>query len=486
MRVKGCLRCAWCVLLLSLLAAGQPLRAGAAKAVITPEVRGHTVYLAGFGHNRIATGIHDDLYVRCLALADASGSLTLCSADLIGLFYADVQKIRELYAAGAPANSWLIVACTHVHEGPDTLGLWGPSPTESGTDPAYLDRVEHRIASTALEAVRSLRPARLNLARDDHPLLAQLQSVDRPPYVHDPYLLTLRATDSHNGTPIATLVNWSDHPETLARANTEISADYPHWLCDYLENRVGGMAIFFNGSIGKVSSLGSDVALQDPETGSLAADGSLRKAELLGTLLGQLTERALKSSEPASVDRIAIAHATVFVPLENDRFRAAMGAGVFGNRRPLYTGEKLDSSIANRSVSGAGELAIPVGRDVQSEIDYIQLRTGTRVMAEIAAVPGEIYPELIDGGISHYAGADYPDAGFEPTLRQNLHSRYQFVLGLADDELGYLIPKAEWDSQPPWLQNRDRAWYGEINSLGPNAAAAVMNALQKTIAEAQR
>jgi len=481
MRAKGCLRFAWCVLLFSNLAACQALRAGAARAVITPEVAGHTVYLAGFGHNRIATGVHDDLSVRCLALADGSGSVTLCSADLIGLFYADVKKIRELFAADASPNSWLIVACSHVHEGPDTLGLWGPSPAQSGTDPAYLDWVERRIASTAAEAVHSMRPARLEFARDDHPLLGQLQSVDRPPYVHDPYLFVLRVTDPSTGAPIATLVNWSDHPETLGRANTEISADYPHWLRDRLEGQLGGMTIFFNGAIGKVSSLGSDVALQDPDTGGLAGDGTWKKAEVLGTLLGKLVERALKSTNHADIQRIRIAHSTVFVPLENDRFRAAIGSGVFSNRRPLYTNGKLDSLTERRKVGEAGEPAIPVGREVETEVDYIQLRSRSTVVAEIAAVPGEIYPELVNGGISRYDGADYRDAAFEPVLRQGLHSRYQFVFGLANDELGYLIPKAEWDIEPPWLQNRARPWYGEINSLGPRAAFAVMNAFENMI-----
>src|SRR2546427_3971879 len=34
-----------------------------------------------------------------------------------------------------------------------------------------------------------------------------------------------------------------------------------------------------------------------------------------------------------------------------------------------------------------------------------------------------------------------------PTLRAHLKSKYQFILGLANDELGYLIPKAEWDDR---------------------------------------
>ncbi|HEX2711386.1 MAG TPA: hypothetical protein VHM88_04070, partial [Candidatus Acidoferrales bacterium] len=79
--------------------------------------------------------------------------------------------------------------------------------------------------------------------------------------------------------------------------------------------------------------------------------------------------------------------------------------------------------------------------------------------------------------ITRYPGADFPDAPFEPTLRTHFKSRFQFVLGLGNDELGYLIPKAEWDDQPPWLLNRPQRWYGEINSVGPDAAGIVLRGL---------
>ena len=102
---------------------------------------------------------------------------------------------------------------------------------------------------------------------------------------------------------------------------------------------------------------------------------------------------------------------------------------------------------------------------------------GGRVAAEIVTMPGEIYPELVNGGITRYPGADFPDAPFEPAIREHLKSKYQFIFGLANDELGYIIPKAEYDDQPPWLQNKKDRWYGEINSAGPDIAGAVTRAL---------
>ncbi|HVH71654.1 MAG TPA: hypothetical protein VNB49_11155, partial [Candidatus Dormibacteraeota bacterium] len=451
------------------------------KTVVTPDVHKRKVYLAGFGNNRIATAVHDDLYTRCLALEAGGQIVVLCSVDLIGLFYDDVLKIREQLKVQAPRVSHLIVASTHVHEGPDTLGLWGPDPLHTGIDEDYLDWLDSQIVGTAVRAANAIAPARVELSRDDHPLLGMLQSVDRPPIIKDPYLFVMRLTSLSSGAPIAVLVNWSDHPETLGGENTEITADYPHWICEYVENHLGGTAIFFSGSIGKVSTLGTQVPLPVPETGEIAQDNTWRKARLIGTMVGQLAERALKASEASAVVSILIRKSVLFLPLLNDHFRIALAAGVFSGRKPLYTDGKLDRSTVEKELTDTGRVRLATGKNLQTEVDYVQLRSSDRVAAEIVTIPGEIYPELTNGGITRYPGADYPDAAFEPGLRGHLKSRYQFIFGLGNDELGYLIPKAEWDDQPPWLLNRPQRWYGEINSAGPDVAGVVLRGLVELI-----
>jgi len=466
------------VVIAASLVSAQELRAGAAQSVITPELRrDHPVYLAGFGHNRVATGVHDDLYARCLALGVAKQTLVICSADLIGLFYDDVLAIRREFQQKAPVASFLIVASTHTHAGPDTLGLYGPSPQQTGIDSQYLDWVDERIVTAATDAVRAMQPARLELARDDHPLLALLQGVDRPPTVKDPFLFGMRLVARFTGQTIATLVNWSDHPEVLGRKNTEITADYPHWARVYLEKQFGGIALFLSGSIGKVSPLGDQVALFDPETGKNAEDGTWRKAELLGTEIGRLAERAGKSAAQVNLDSLSIKTDTVFVPMHNSLFRAAEASGVFVGRKPLYTNGEVDPTIEKRDLGDVGRGDYSIGNDVQTEVDYIQLRSGGAAVAEIVTIPGEIYPELVNGGMERYAGADYPNAPFEPVLREQLKTTYQFIFGLGNDEIGYLIPKAEWDEEPPWLKDAAQPWYGEVNSVGPETAGAVLRAL---------
>ena len=474
-------RAAVALCLLPYLACAEELRAGAAKTVITPDVHKHKVYIAGFGHNRIATGVHDDLYVRCVSLGGGGQVLVLCSVDVIGLFYDDVLKIREQVKAQAPGVSHVIVASTHVHEGPHTLGLWGPDPLHTGIDEDYLGWLDAQIAGTAAKAASAMQPARLELASDDHPLLQLLQDVDRPPIAKDPHLFVMRLSHLGSGEPIAVLVNWSDHPETLGGENTEITADYPHWLCEYVENHLVGTAVFFSSSIGKVSTLGDQVALTEAETGKVARDHTWKKAELVGTTLGQLAERALRSGEAAAVSSIVIRKATLFAPLQNDHFRVAEAAGVFSGRKPLYSDGKPDLSTTEKELPAVGKIQLAIGHDLQTEVDYVQLCNAGGVVAEIVTVPGEIYPELTNGGITRYPGADYPEAAFEPILRQHLKTKYQFIFGLGNDELGYFIPKAEWDDQPPWLLNRAERWYGEINSAGPDVAGVVLRGLVKLI-----
>lgn len=472
---------------LSLLAFALPvrpagLRAGAAKAVITPDVKATKVYIAGYGNNREATGVHDDLYVRCLALGAGNETMVMCASDLIGLFYDDVLKVREKVKAAAPDVTTVIVASTHDHEGPDTMGLWGPTLFASGIDEQYLDGLDNRIAETAIQAVRSEQPAVLTLARDNHPLLALLQDDSRPPYVKDPYLFVMKLDSASTGQSIATLVNWSDHPETLGGKNTLITADYPHWLCDYVEKHLGGTAVFFNGAIGGLlSTNGDQVALQDPATGEVARDDSWKKAELFGMTIGALVERALASGEMAEVDSFAARRAVFFSPLLNDHFRVAGAFGVNKGRKPLYTDGKVDPGVSEKEFPGFGKLKYTTGHDLQTEVDYIQLLAQGTPAAEIVTVPGEIYPELINGGITRYPGADFPDAPFEPAVRERMKTKYQFIFGLANDELGYIIPKAEWDDQPPWLRNRPERWYGEINSTGPEMAGAVTRHLIELI-----
>src|SRR4051794_38133822 len=72
------------------------LQAGFSAVDITPKVgSGETVYLAGYGMNRKAAGVHDPLFARTVVLVDGDTRIAITCVDLVGLQYPQVQAIRQ-------------------------------------------------------------------------------------------------------------------------------------------------------------------------------------------------------------------------------------------------------------------------------------------------------------------------------------------------------------------------------------------------------
>jgi hypothetical protein len=444
---------------LAALAAGAlygQLRAGAAKADVTPDLAKHgPVYMAGFGHNRVATAIHDPLFARCLAMQAGRRPLVICEVDSIGIFLDDVEKVRAKLQLLD-----VVIASTHVHEGPDTMGLWGPRPDQSGINEAYSAFLIDRITEAARAAVKALKPATVTLARRHTPELDSFIHDTRPPELHDSELIILSLNDEA-GQSIATAVNWANHPETVGSENTLITADYVGYLCGRIEEQLGGMAVLWNGAVGGMQSpLGATI--KDPKTGQPAPKSSFRMAEILGRRVGDIVVDALQGEKPVEVSRLAWTEQKITIPLTNQGYLMAEKAGLFKGRKKM------------------GEEGAPATTTV---VGLIRLLTRTNTPLEIALIPGEMYPELSVGGVARYPGADFPDAPVEPALKTLMKADYRMLIGLANDEIGYIIPKAEWDEKAPYLQNAEKRWYGEVNSVGPDAAARIADALKALLAK---
>ena len=116
---------------------------------------------------------------------------------------------------------------------------------------------------------------------------------------------------------------------------------------------------------------------------------------------------------------------------------------------------------------------------IETEVACLQLGE-----LSLAAIPGELYPELVYGRFQEPAdpAADFPGAPLEPTVREALGERKWMLFGLSNDEVGYLIPKRQWDTRKPFSYGREKAQYGEANSCGPEAAMIVMKGLARCVA----
>ena len=51
--------------------------------------------------------------------------------------------------------------------------------------------------------------------------------------------------------------------------------------------------------------------------------------------------------------------------------------------------------------------------------------------------------------------------------------KLNLVVGLANDEIGYILPKTQWDAKAPYTYGRDKAPYGEINAGGPEVGPLI-------------
>jgi hypothetical protein len=440
------------------------VRAGAARVIVTPDLQKHgPVYMAGFGNNRVATGVHDDLYARCLALSMGGQTVVLCGVDSIGLFLDDVERIRaEVRKQLAPAgNINVMVAATHDHEAVDTMGLWGPEQGRSGINDAYMDLVVARVAQAAVQAVRDAQPAVIKVGQAHPPDLDQLIHDDRPPEVHDAGVIALQVTTTH-GKPIATLVNWANHPETLGSKNTLITADYPFFLCNELEKEFAGVAVFLNGAVGGMQSpLGATVI--DKTSGQPTSENTFRKAEIIGRSVAEIAGSAVRNAKTFDADHIEFHEKLIQIPTTNKGFQLAAQADLFKGRKKM---------------TAEGSSETPVG--------LVRVSAHGKPFLEIALIPGEMYPELSLGGVVRYPGADFPDAPIEPPIKKMLTAEFKMLVGLADDEIGYIIPKAEWDEKPPYLRGAKKPWYGEVNSVGPDTAGRIAAAMAEIIAASQQ
>jgi Neutral/alkaline non-lysosomal ceramidase, N-terminal len=427
------------------------LRVGFAQRDITPEIGPGMppVYMAGFGQNRIATGVQDPLFARAVVFDDGASKIALVSLDIVGFFYPNALNVR----AALPGYTHVVVSSTHNHEGPDTMGLWGPNPLKNGIDQQYLKRVEQ-------EAIAAVQAAEKNLAE----CTAQFGTVrcpellvdSREPYILHDDLYVLRFTRP-DGKPLAILVNWHCHPETLADKNTKISADYVGYCCEALQKKHDCPVAYFTGTVGGLmTTLG--IKLRD-EQGTLLPARSLELTKAYGERLAQQADRALASAQSVTLTPLTAKKQVFYIPLANPLYKAGRTMGVLDREAyrwqgdPVKAGEKLPPRLSTGEICMQTEVSLVTMGDVQ-----------------IACIPGEIYPETVKGGTPNPAekGADFPDADIEPTIFSSMIARHKMLFGLANDELGYFVPKRQWDAKAPYCYGRKKDQYGEENSCGPD------------------
>lgn len=391
--------------------------AGAAAIDITPQDP-IGMNLAGFGSERLCAGLRDPLCARALVMSDGHQAVAIVALDLIGLSLPRARRIRDLLTARF--GDGVLLACTHNHQSPDTLGLWGPAllgvvPCRTGLDPAYQARVERGIVAAVSAACDSARPANLHLAAGTFDRAGKWVHNERSG-VRDALLRVMHLV-AEGGAPIATLAQYACHPETLWEYNQQMSADFCGACCRTMERALGGVGLYLNGSLGAMV------------TATLAHDAPAAERDSfvdeLGGAIGRAAVRLARRGLDAPIDdpQILTGKAEVVLPVDDNALYLLMHAlGV----------------VEERDLSGG----------LISEVALC--RVGP---ASLVGLPGEPAPAL----------------GLE--LLERVPGGPKFLLGLANDELGYLLPP-EFFHDPTYA-------YEQTMTPGPQTALRLALGLER-------
>jgi len=218
---------------------------------------------------------------------------------------------------------------------------------------------------------------------------------------------------------------------------------------------IGGVCLYTNGAGGGLMTTHPSLPVKDPFTGVEYNEPSFEKAEAEGKQLSLLVLNAMENPlEIVEKAGISVIVRTIPMKIENTMFKLGAALGIM--KRGTVGWMKMRSELA----------VVKIGP------------------ISLVTIPGEIYPEIINGGVEAPEGSDFGIAPLEvPPIREMMPGKYKFVLGLGNDEIGYIIPKSQWDVKAPYTYGRDNSPYGEENSLGPETAGVIHSNLKEMLGE---
>jgi hypothetical protein len=329
--------------------------------------------------------VHDDLHARVLYLTDGKVQVCLVGADLFGMSYRVVRDFID--AVREKGCGEMIMGMSHNHAAPDTIGIYGHFPKE------YVDYIGKQIVAACVDAKGKARlVGAVRAAAKEMPLTgARVHGWfrnARNPGIVDPQIAVIKI-DAADGKTIATVVNFACHVEGLAAGVMEMSADFPGYMCNKIQENLGGTCVFLNGALG-------------------------------GMVSGDTPFRTHECAEKFGLEL------AVELPTTNSRLL------IFATMMQAARKEQL----------------LKRGRMV-TEMHYLQIGS-----AQFCTIPGELLPEI----------------SFE--ILETMKGYPRMIVGLANDEIGYIIPAADFRAGGNLITMKGWA-YEETMSVGPVAGPLI-------------
>lgn len=380
-----------------------------AKVDITPPVGMVGSYRRA--HDGRSLGIHDPLYARIIVLDDGKTKSAVVGLDWIGAFKEFTGQVRRLVRQNTGIEH-LMVGCSHTHSSPNTitLGDWvdGYEPISR----SWLKEMAEKIADGVTEAVRNLRPARLAWGRGQLDISYNRFEVwkGREGGALDRDVNVLYVEDE-DGSPVGLLVNYTCHAVVMMDVGFLTSSDFPGFAMEQLQQELGCVAVFTNGTQGNVN----------PQYVSR----SYKEVESLGTaLVNEVLRIRQEVATSPSLAPLVASHTDLFLPFREfprldqaqrqvEALRSQAGGSVTGHadrakENELWRAERVLTLIEH--YQGCTGLVT----EVQA------IRVGDRVLVSI---PGEMF---VDWGLQ-----------LKSLAKEKLGEEL-ILVGLGNDMVGYI------------------------------------------------
>lgn len=394
------------------------ISAGFARTKITPETG---LLMGGYRLRReVAMGTHDDLWANCAVIGDGNVEIVLISLDLLCLPQTSVDLIREAISKKTKTlQDRILIACTHTHSGPGTLGLSGANDANDD----YLSRLPEILSLLVFTAREHLCNTSVSILNVDVPDVAYNRRIQLK---DGSYVINIEKVQPQNVMAygetdpclnclffetesdfIGVVVNFALHPTVLGEDNYLYSRDYPGYLVDALQEQLRGkpVILFFNGAFGNINQIknpGEWVSTYEEaqSIGEKIADQILKRqknrCELENLTLG-MVEKDIFISRRSDVSP----DSTDFLFSSQDENLAS-----FGKKHLSWEKETIFLNEIQKLASAHSD---------QVTLQLIQLGN-----VEIIALPGEVFVEL----------------GLE--IKKHLDYTYTMIIGNSNGYIGYV------------------------------------------------
>ena len=404
---------------------------------------------------RVPTAVLDDQGVNAFALSDGDTTVAYAAIDGYGLARGDVLEIRSRVAdlAAEYGIDSINVSALHQHSCIDTLGLgaplvpailknpaatlFAPDTIISGRNKTFMEQVYAATAAAIRAAVENMTEGTLYYGSVN---IEEFIKDKRDPQSYDPDFERLRFVPDDQDRNEIWVCETGIHCVSLGAGPTTLTADFPHYVEQYIREQTRADLVFIEGAELAISSRTESLTYDE----SSAANAKL---VAMGEAFGEKLRSIENDEELAPL--LNAAHREVVIKVDNPIHTLAGREGLLGS---VFVKDGLNY-------------------DVITEIGYLEL--GGRL--GVLLVPGEIEPAILWGGAATAAESWTGESWEHAPLAEICGAEKLICFGLCNDQIGYIL--CDNDFRSMLTENE------EINAVALNAGSVITEAFEALFAE---